>query len=289
MRRLVVAFGLLMPVSGTASAQVKESSDPVLQASCQAAAQQVGVPSTLRSGLAGLKFCGVSGPPIVAGIWPGFTADDTTLSGLVATSRFLRDNRVSSAVRGTALDASKPRRLRLAALRVLVNYFDSTQVTLAGQLEQAVAGTAPGLYGETGFGPTLTTAPLGPTAPVEIGNTLAQLAATAADPSVKAAARFVRGELYYRRPAATPLLSGALVLSYSCGNKFRVRNSGDIEVQVTYSVVGFSESGSVPVLGPASGQTFRDSFFATKNAGSVQLIYNGQVIQTKENLGTACG
>ncbi len=277
---------LLLVFQG-AAAQVEESTNPALQVACTAAVQQVSVPASLRAGLASLKFCGVSGPSAVAALWPGFTADDTTLSVLVGTSRFLRDSRIATAVRATALNQSKPQRLRIAALRVLVNYFDSTMVTIAGQLELAQGGTAGNLYGETGFRPTRTTSPLSAAAPVEIGGTLATLA-SGPNPVVKAAARFIRGSLYHGNPAATPLLSGAVGLTYTCGNRFRVRNTGDIGVNVSYQVVGVAETKTFSVAAPIPPATFKDTFFTTSAHAAVQLLYNGQVLQTKGNEGTTC-
>jgi hypothetical protein len=285
-RNVVLLSSLLF--SHPAVCQVEESADARLRATCQAETHRASIPDSLRSALGALKFCGISGPPSVASAWTGFVADDTTLSVLVQTSRFLRDNRLMATMRELARSDSAPQRLRLAALRVLVSYFDSNSVVFQEQLEHATNGTAGGIWGETGFGATVTADSLRATAPMEIGVTLAQLAAGSSDPVVKAAARFLRRNLYYVRPADTPLLAGSLGLAYNCGNLFRIRNSGDISPRLTYVVLEFSESRLIYSAAPDSGEAFRDTYFATTNPGTVQLWFNGRLIQTAENLGTGC-
>ncbi|MBK6424403.1 MAG: hypothetical protein IPI38_00470 [Gemmatimonadetes bacterium] len=272
-----------------AAAQVREATDSSLHAACLAAAQRAALPVTLRSGISGLKACGVTGPSIVAGAWAGFAADDTTLNALVEASRYLRDSRVLAAVRPIAASNSYVLRLRLAALQVLVTYLDSSYVAVPGQLDLAISGGAGQLSGEPSFKATLTTSPLAANAADEIGTTLAQLASASSAPVVQAAARFIRAQLYYRKPAATPLLPNALTMSYRCGNRFRIRNSGDIRVKVTYAVVGAAESKTFAVAVPAAGQSFKDTYFTTSATGTVQLSYNGTVVQTKANEGTVCG
>lgn len=173
-RCAIVFSAILLPQGATA--QVREATDTALQTACHAAARRAAIPSSLRSGVSGLKACGMSGPAIIARVWPAFTSDDTTLNALVESSRFLRDTRMLTVVGGLALGESNPQRLRLAALQVMLNYADATAVAVPSQLEHAIAGTAGRLYGETEFHPTTTTMPLEAASATYTGSAFATLA-----------------------------------------------------------------------------------------------------------------
>ncbi len=285
--RYVVLLGPLL-VSHRVAAQAAESSDAHLQTLCQAALRRAAEPDSLMSALGSLQFCGVSGPPVVAAAWSGFDGDDRALGSLVHYSALFRDNRIMAAVREVARSESAPRRMRLASLRVMVSYFQAGAWVFQGQLDSAVTGSTMGIWDETHFTSTVTSDPLRATAPMEIGVTLAQLAAGSSDTVVKSAARLLRRELYYRRQDATPLLPGAIALFYRCGNRFFVRNTGDISPRMTYVVSGFAESKTFSAAAPDSGATYHDTDFATTKSGTVELWFNGHLLQTAENPGTGC-
>jgi hypothetical protein len=76
--------------------------------------------------------------------------------------------------------------------------------------------------------------------------------------------------------------TSAITLTYVCGDKFRVSNSGAFWIEVSYRVQNTTETGEFSV-GP---QSFRD--LVTENTGLVILSYMGQDIRERANAGVPC-
>lgn len=79
-----------------------------------------------------------------------------------------------------------------------------------------------------------------------------------------------------------------ILLTYMCGNRFRVRNRNLVAVRVEYDVYGTSERGSVTLRRASFLPSGVDAFFQTTARGTVRLFFNGQLIQTKANGGRVC-
>ncbi len=73
-----------------------------------------------------------------------------------------------------------------------------------------------------------------------------------------------------------------LTLTYACGNKFAVENSGRYSALVTYRVVGAQDEGHLSVR-PGIKR-----FFTTEEVGVVELLYEGEVVETHSNGGVPC-
>jgi hypothetical protein len=83
---------------------------------------------------------------------------------------------------------------------------------------------------------------------------------------------------------ATITTSG-MILTYICGNRFRVRNPNDALVPVTWDVAGAGESGALSLPARPLGSGFSEIFFETVATGTVRLFYEGSQIQVKANGG----
>jgi hypothetical protein len=79
-----------------------------------------------------------------------------------------------------------------------------------------------------------------------------------------------------------PVSNGQIQLTYVCENKFRVHNGNTADVIVRYAVLLTTESSDLTVLGG------EDLVFETGLTGSVQLTYNGAILDTKSNTNKKC-
>jgi len=95
------------------------------QASCSAAAAQVGYGTDSFQLYATLGWCDESGPAAIAGRWAASLPSDTlVLRAFLFASGNLRDRRVFDAAFRAAIDSIRPRNERGAALLVLAAQFD---------------------------------------------------------------------------------------------------------------------------------------------------------------------
>lgn len=74
-------------------------------------------------------------------------------------------------------------------------------------------------------------------------------------------------------------------LNYMCGNTFRARNYNTASVSVTWDVVGTTEQGTLVLPPRPTGEGFSATLFTPQHVGTVRLLYQGQVLQSKENEG----
>lgn len=95
--------------------------------SCEAAKSslsQAGHLRDYRNTLKTLARCGDQGVNAIAAEWSTPPEDSGLVVTLAGISSLTRDERVYTAVRHTALEAANSEQVRLAALKVLVSYFD---------------------------------------------------------------------------------------------------------------------------------------------------------------------
>lgn len=87
---------------------------------------------------------------------------------------------------------------------------------------------------------------------------------------------------------ASAASSPAILLTYMCGNKFRLRNTYDTAAVVTYDVYKTSEQGTLTLPPKPAASPYSETFFTATNTGTVRVFANGILIQTKANGGKAC-
>jgi PKD repeat protein len=81
-----------------------------------------------------------------------------------------------------------------------------------------------------------------------------------------------------------------LDLVYVCGNKFLATNSNRRSVQLTWRVVGASETGSVTLPpGPVEDPGFSETELETAKKGIVELYEDGERVVRRRNLNRPCG
>ena len=95
-----------------------------------------------------------------------------------------------------------------------------------------------------------------------------------------------------RRTVTPSPVPADIVLTYMCGNVFRVRNRGLVPVFLSWDRYGTTERGTVSVgastlQGSARG-VFNETRFGTPSAGTTRLFLGTQLVQTKANGGTVC-
>lgn len=95
-----------------------------------------------------------------------------------------------------------------------------------------------------------------------------------------------------RRTVNPSPVAADMVLTYMCGNVFRVRNRGLVPVRLSWDVYGTTERGTVSVgastlQGSARG-VFNETRFGTARSGTARLFLGTQLVQTKANGGTVC-
>lgn len=123
---LMCATGVTGPVFAQGS---REGENVHLRNDCRLAAQalQTGHPAPKTDwALQVIYWCDESGGPALQALWAAPTTDIVALEQLVKGSERLLDQRVYVAVMAKARDASAPRAVRIAALRVLSAFIANT-------------------------------------------------------------------------------------------------------------------------------------------------------------------
>jgi hypothetical protein len=83
---------------------------------------------------------------------------------------------------------------------------------------------------------------------------------------------------------------GSLDLVYICGNTFLATNATPSVVQVSYRVVGASETGGLTLReGPGEDPGYSETELQTQNRGVVELYQDEQLVARRRNEGTPCG
>lgn len=285
-RQLLLSCILLVSLNYTSVAQVREALDSNLHAACIRATQKL--TATPDSGsshdsMYGLSACGVSGPPLVAALWDSIGPSSMPLlRALERTSRRFRDTRILVALDRVARDPGRGREFRFAALRILMSYLEPTLEVHPGQL-QSLDG--PIWSASPHFSPEPTDSPLTSNAAAAIGVIFRDLSN---DPELGAAIQYLRQEAASANPSGVALAPQAIKLHYLCGNRFRIRNKENIAITVGYEVQETGEEKMIPVEArPAQGPP-SETIFTTRTRGTVDLIYNNEILTSERNKGKEC-
>lgn len=89
--------------------------------------------------------------------------------------------------------------------------------------------------------------------------------------------------------AAADALADPIQLYYVCGNTFKVWNYLSTQVTVSYAVENSTETGTLVLPPPPSGQARSETFFTTRTVGTVFLYRDGVHIKSYANLKRPCG
>lgn len=229
--------------------------------------------------------CGSSGiSALGTALWAARSSSDTVyLKALVASASRVRHPNIFGTAREIATHASSTADARMMSLLALFSQFDpayarrneSWATTMSVPMGSACridrwtdvfqvdAGALPADF-LARMATTTETLMLGPTYPV----------------SVRAFATCIRDTIADEYPYRIP--TSAITLTYVCGDKFRVNNSGAFSAEVTYKVNNTSEEGDL-VTQPGSYTEF-----VTETSGLVVLWYMGQPIRERANGGVPC-
>ena len=275
---------LLVP---SAYAQHRLPVPPPSSAACAAFADTLASAGPASDGWQGLSACGGTGGSAIgsAVLTAAGTNDSLALLNLWQVSRDIRDAAIFNAAISTAQNSSASAEARVIAwLIALAQHepgYDRRPTVAWGTLVMSPPPSDCGLRPDG--------------APVEFvsagalpANYLTTLASateaaykgTTAPQPVKTIARCVRELISDMAPVRVP--NSALKLTYMCGNRFRVRNTGTEWIDVSWDVYNTADRGDLSV-GPGA-----DEFFTTEVKGTTRLFYFGALVQTKANGGTVC-
>jgi hypothetical protein len=246
--RHVRAAALAALVSGATSALPAQSDGP----DCAAAADRVRRLPLRADNLDDLRVCTESGPPALAAVWATkVPQDDNLRDALVGASGHLRDVRLYEAVVNAA-SSGRPTTDRLAALRVLTQYYDARLAPTVGFLTRSAVGDP---ISRSSHGVGLTGGrPLPNGVRSEFGELLARLAQADPDPVVRGAAVRLRQGIAYSDPANTPVAAGTVKLVAGCGPRVTVRSTSDIGLSLRVRVLGTDFDRTLHLRAPIDGR-----------------------------------
>lgn len=225
--------------------------------------------------------CGVAGGAALASAFRQLQTESAAapLRAAEAVLRTIRDASVFSAALAVSTASGATPGARMLGVRVLLSQH-STAVLITQSLpcrRITVVGT-----------PTAPGAALPADYPRQALVALRSIAADAAAPAELRSLASCAAESF-ASVVDSPAASSSIRLTYLCGNRFRVRNTGDEWGDLTYDVYRTDDRGDLTV-GPRS-----EVVFTTEVSGTTRLFVNpnhdqplGQLVQTKANGGTAC-
>lgn len=215
------------------------------------------------------------------------TSSDTVAltTEFLGAARFARDSAIHAVAAEIADDPTASPEARAASLGVLYIYEEPGYYMPYGEL---VSGTCAS-HGRWVDSNPLTGAPL-PADYLTQDRQIATLLANdqAAPMSVQNAAKCVLLAAEHRDMAA-PVDASLIHMVYLCGNKLSIRNGNRRIVMFDYRVMGTMERwNDQAVMARPDGQEYGERVIQTQTVGTVELLVDGQVIQTTANGGTAC-
>jgi hypothetical protein len=208
--------------------------------------------------------------------------DSLYLVPLTSAMAAIRDSAVMRVARLVALDATASYQARAVSLLTLLTQYDNGQIGVMGfaaMLADSTESTCPiGIGGSSSSyqSTTISQPTVGQVA--ETADLLYYGAGTPA--TLRSFARCVRISVAGEAPLRVP--DSALVLTYVCGNTFKVRNNGLEYAMVSLQVGETSEQADVEV---APGT---EELFDTETVGTVRMRYFGTVIGSVAHGGTIC-
>jgi len=277
--QLILAAGLVAATTSSALAQAEGADCP--QAAAALEAQPHSTDAIWR-----VASCPVTGPDALADVWARHgAADGTARMNLVEATSTLRDRRLLDAMTRTAGSANRPVTDRLAALLVLMRYYDPR---FAPDMEN-LAGGADGasipmrIHEQRA---TNAVSPMPETVRQQISELFARLAAADGDTAVRAGALRLRQVLARWDPSNTPLPPGSISLVAGCGSNVTLRSTADVEVYVQLAVLDTEFEKAYGILAGSAGKP--RSLTLSVPAGTVVAIYGGREVARLAERNATC-
>ena len=275
------------------AAQVREVDDSAMARWCRVAAGHLARGDSAATVIGELHGCGASAPVLLARVWDTLTAaPPLVLLRLGQVTGRMADRRLIPSVLTAIADRSRSEAVRMEGIQLLLPIIEPGRVFLPGQLLHANPGEPAWPWSEDHFGAVTVAEPLDSLTRHRIGEVLRDVARDEPAGPVRFAARAVRFELAFRHPDVTPLFADTtLGLTYLCGNRFLLRNSGDIHVSVVArttsgrSTIRFAVSG---MLEDAMMAQMGEARFTARDSGDVTLLREGIPLALARNEGRAC-
>jgi hypothetical protein len=80
----------------------------------------------------------------------------------------------------------------------------------------------------------------------------------------------------------------ALTIEYMCGTRFRIKSTLPHQVAIQYEVGAASGRKLLYVAGKLAGQQYGETLLDLDTPGELRILFDGEVVLTKANGGTAC-
>lgn len=242
--------------------------------------------------------CGSDGGAALAALLSSnrFSADTLLLDRITWPARNFFDGQLFATSRDVALDASASVEARVLALRTL--YF---AVAPDRQVKYGHLARTDGAYTQCrgdaqGVGSPVTA---GASLPADFGQEVADLVQqiigdSTAPQEVQFAAKCI--DLTDPESAVLPgvigsheqLPSGSITLSYVCGNTFQVTNPFEVDLDLSYEVVGSTETGSVSLDAKQWGGPDTTANINTVSEGNVRLYWDDVLVSEATNDKVPC-
>jgi hypothetical protein len=271
-------------ISASSSLAQRVTGAPPTEAACTAAAQAL--EAGQRSGWEILPACTGGGLALGSALRGArLETDSLYLARIFGASSSVRNSAVHDAAIALVADqAASPQARVVGALVGLTQFEGNFTVTFRrtwnSVLTEAAGAKCP-VTARNVDEPYLTAAALPSDYLARFGTALEAAYRSATAPAVvRDVARCVRELIADSLPIR--VADSALNLTYICGNRFRVRNSGLEAASVRYDVYQTPDSGALFVN---AGQ---DVFFTTESSGTTRLFYFDRLIRTKANGNTVC-
>jgi hypothetical protein len=277
--RLIVAAGAIAVTTSNALAQAEPAECARVRAELRARPNS---PDAIWLPVS----CPSTGPAALAELWTTRGAGDgNARMNLVEATASLRDPRLFDVIARIAAAADRPRPDRLAALLVLMRYYDPRY----GPGMEDLAGS---IYGASVpmniHSPAPVTGPSPATVALrrQIGALFARLAASDDDAAVRTGAGRLRQVLARRDPANTILPDGAITLVAGCGTRVTFSSTADVEIDVQLRVL---DTPFQKMYGISAGSVERPrSHLLSLPAGTVVASYGGREVARLTERKTPC-
>jgi hypothetical protein len=267
--RLVLAATVVMVATPVG---IQAQSEP---AACQAAVATLRGHVADQSALFAISRCPSAGPPELVSLWARQDLTSPAIATLADATGSLRDARMLEAVTKAASERSRPAASRLAALQVLMRYYDPRYAPTAEDLRGMTMGSpVPVRIG--GAPPIDGTSPLPANTRARVGAKLAALAATDPDAEVRQAALRLRQALAIEDPANTPLSPNSVSLIAGCGTRVTLRSTADVSLPVRVTVPSSNFEHTYSIRG--GSVTKPSDLLLSLTAGTVIASYGGREI-----------
>jgi hypothetical protein len=276
----LLAVAVVIPATATSARAQGEPSD------CAGALAKLRTQPNNIAGIRTASRCPESGPVTLAALWTRRDAVGVaTRAALVEESGSLRDTRLMDAVVGVATGGDRPVADRLAALQVLMRYYDRRYVLSVDDLStESIGSPIPRSVG--GPPPVYGSSPLAQTTRGTIGTMLSTLASSDADHAVRHAALRLRQGLAFADPANTPLPEGSITLVAGCGSRVMLRSTADVDLELQLRVLGTSYARAKSI---SAGSVAKPrQLLLGLPAGTVVATYGGREVARLTERNASC-